>query len=248
VPRLLALALACATLLAQSPANNSKSQDSTIRASVHLVLVPVTVTDPKGNFIDGLTASDFVLYDDGIPQREIQVDSSDTVLAPVALVIAIQSSGISQAALEKIHKIGGMFQPLVAGEKGEVAVLAYDDEVRLLQDFTRDSSRISGAFESVNGRTIKSGKMFDAVMEGVKMLEKTPESYRRMLLVLGESRDRGSKTKLDRAIEAAQRASVVMYPITYSAQSTAWTTQAQDTARRTSLRNGPAAGIFPSRG
>lgn len=236
MPRLLAIALACASLLAQDSVNSgakgpdAANPNSTIRTSAHLVLVPVTVTDPKGKFIDGLSASDFVLYDDGIPQRQLQVDSSDTVVVPVALVVAIQSSGISQAALEKIHKVGGMFQPLVAGDKGEVAVLAYDDEIRVLQDFTRDSSKISGAFETVNGRNIKIGKMLDAVTEGVKMLKQTPESYRRMMLILGESRDRGSKTNLKQAIEAAQRADVAMYPLTYSAQATAWTTTAQDTA------------------
>jgi VWFA-related protein len=234
VPRLLAAAficgaLACAVLLAQSTGKNAPTKnDDTIRANVHLVLAPVTVTDAKGKFIDGLEAEDFVLYDDGLPQRQLQVDSSDTVLAPVALVVAIQGSWISQPALEKIHKVGGMLQPLISGEKGEIAVLAYDYEIHTLQSFTRDSAKVSGAFESVEGRTIKTGVMLDAVMEGVKMLEKTPESYRRMMLIIGESRDRGSKTKLDQAIEAVQRASITMYPLTYSAQATAWTARPQD--------------------
>jgi VWFA-related protein len=150
------------------------------------------------------------------------------VLAPVALVVAIQASWISQPALEKIHKIGGMLQPLISGEKGQAAVLSYDAEVRVLEDFTRDSPRIIRAFESIQGRTIKTGKMFDAVKEGVKLLEKTPESNRRMMLILGESRDRGSATKLDQAIEAAERAGVTMYPLTYSAQTTAWTARPED--------------------
>ena len=235
VPRMLApaigLAVACAALLAQdgSPKDASKKQDETIRTSVHLVLVPVTVTDAKGKTIDGLSASDFVLYDDGVPQRQFQVDTSDTVVAPVAMVVAIQSSAISQAALEKIHKVGSMFQPLVAGEKGQAAVLAYDSEVRLVQDFTRDGAAIAGAFESINGRTLKTAHMFDAVMEGIKMLQRKPEPYRRMMLVIGESRDRGSKAKIEQAIEAAQRANVTMYPMTYSAQATAWTAKPEDT-------------------
>jgi VWFA-related protein len=224
VPRLLALALVCAALLAQDSTPNR----DTIRANVHLVLVPVTVTDAKGRIVDGLKAQDFVLYDDGVPQGQLQVDSSDTVLAPVALVVAIQASWISQPALEKIHKIGGMLQPLVSGDKGEAAVLSYDAEIRMIQDFTRDSSKISGAFESIQGRTIKTGKMLDAVMEGVAMLAKAPDSYRRMMLILGESRDRGSKAKLDPAIEAAERAGVTMYPLTYSAQATAWTARPED--------------------
>jgi VWFA-related protein len=235
VPRLLAAALicgalACAALLAQSPTNPAPANNDTptIRANAHLVLVPVTVTDAKGKIVNGLKADDFVLYDDGVPQRQLQVDSSDTLLAPVALVVAIEASWISQPALEKIHKIGGMLQPLISGEKGQAAVLAYDDEVHVLQDFTRDSTKLVRAFESVEGRTIKTAKMLDAVMEGVTMLEKSPEADRRVMLIIGESRDRGSSIKLDRAVEAVQRASVSMYPLTYSAQTTAWTARPED--------------------
>src|SRR5438067_2690943 len=71
----------------------AQAQDTVIRTNVPLVFVPVTVTDKKGNPIDGLTVDDFVLNDDGARQK-IRVDTSDTVLAPVSLVIAMQCSGI----------------------------------------------------------------------------------------------------------------------------------------------------------
>jgi VWFA-related protein len=219
VPRPLAAVLTVVTLLAQEP---------TIRTNVPLVLAPVTVSDSKGNSIDGLQPDDFILRDDGVLQTQFDMDTSDTVAVPMAIVIAIQSSGISQPALEKIHRVGGMIQPLVSGEKGQAAVLAYDEELRVLQDFTRDSDKINGAFEIIEGRTIKTGKLIDAVAKGVEMLQTRPENYRRVLLILGESRDRGSKMKLDKAIEAAQRAGVAVYPITYSAQATAWTAKPQD--------------------
>ena len=218
VPRLLC-ALVCLSLFAQEP---------TIRTNVPLVLVPVTVTDSKGKSIDGLEQEDFRLEDDGVPQKDVRMDTSDTVLAPVALAVAIQSSGISQAALEKIHRVGGMIQPLVAGERGQAAVLAFDAEVRVLQEFTHDSDEINGAFEIVQPRTIKSARLIDAVLEGVRLLETRPQNYRRILLTLSESRDRGSKGKLDKAVEAAQRAGVALYPITYSAQKTAWTARPAD--------------------
>jgi VWFA-related protein len=214
--------LVCFALLAQEP---------TIRTNVPLVLVPVTVTDSKGKPIDGLEQKDFVLSDDGVPQKDVLMDTSDTVLAPVALVVAIQSSGVSQPAIEKIRRVGSMISPLVAGERGQAAVISFDAEIRVLQEFTRDGDEIAGAFEEVKPRTIKNGRLIDAVIQGVQMLQTRPENYRRLMLILSESRDRGSKAKTDKAVEAAQRAGVALYPMTYSAQKTAWTEKPSDAAQ-----------------
>ncbi|HML17793.1 MAG TPA: hypothetical protein VK419_12235 [Bryobacteraceae bacterium] len=64
-------------------------QPPTIQTNVHLVLVPATVTDRKGNFIDGLNPGDFLVTDDGVKQN-FHLDTSDTVLAPVSLVVAVE--------------------------------------------------------------------------------------------------------------------------------------------------------------
>jgi VWFA-related protein len=204
-----------------------QAPEATIRTNVPLVLVPVTVTDRKGNFIDGLTADDFTVADEGARQK-IRLDTSDTVLAPVSLVVAVQSSGISVTELQRINRVGSMIQPLVIGDRGQAAVVAFDTEVRVFQDFTSDSSKIRSAFEQIEPRTIKQGKLIDAIAEGVRMLQTRPEGRRRVMLVLGESRDRGSKMKLADGIEVAQRASVIVYFATYSAQKSAWTARPEN--------------------
>jgi VWFA-related protein len=202
-------------------------QPASLNATARVVLIPVTVTDRKGKFIDGLTTDDFVVADEGVRQK-IHLDTSDTVVAPVSLVVAIQCSGISAAVLAKIEKVGAMIQPLVIGEKGKAAVIAFDDEVRVFQDFTSDGTKLRIAFERVHGRVIKKGYMLDAASAGIKMLETRPESSRRILLILSESRDRGSKAKLKDVLEDAQRASVLIYPATYSAHATPWTARPED--------------------
>jgi VWFA-related protein len=202
------------------------AQDS-IRTNVHLVLVPTTVTDKKGLLIDGLSVDDFVVTDDGVKQK-VHMDTSDTVLAPVSLVVLIQSSGISTPALARIKLVGAMIQPVVIGERGQAAVIAYDTDVRTFQEFTSDGGKIRAAFENIEPRTIKQAKMIDAVIEGMKMLDTRPENYRRIMIVMGESRDRGSKHKLVEAVEMAQRAGTVIYSLTYSAQGEAWTSSSEN--------------------
>ena len=203
------------------------AQEQPIKTNVHLVLVPTTVTDKRGGLIDGLSVDDFIVTDEGVRQK-VRMDTSDTVLAPVSVVILAQSSGISTPALARIRLIGPMIEPLVTGERGQAAVLAYDTEVRVIQPFTSAGDKIRAAFENLEPRTIKQAKLIDGVIEGMKLLETRPENYRRIMIVMGESRDRGSKHKLIEAVEMAQRAGVVIYFLSYSAQGEAWTSNPED--------------------
>ena len=191
------------------------------------MLAPVTVTDKKGNFIDGLTVDDFRLTDEGRPQK-IRMDTSDTVLAPVSLMVLIQASGISAPALARIERVGGLIKPLVIGERGQAAVIEFDDELRLRTDFTTDAGAIRAAFLGTRSRSIRTARLIDAVAEGVKMLDTRAPNNRRVMLILSESRDRGSKTNLAAAVELAQRAGVVVYPATYSVQASAFASSPSD--------------------
>lgn len=199
----------------------------TIKTNVPLVLVPVTVADHKGRLIDGLGVDDFVLTDEGARQK-LRMDTSDTVLAPVSLVVAVQSSDISSAALGKINRIGAMVQPLLVGARGDAAVIAFDDEIRVLQDFTADSAKIGAAIQKIHGRSMTVGKMLDAVGAAAAMLEARPKNHRRILMLISEARDRGSRMKLDEAIERIERDDVSVYPATYSAYLMPWTVRAGD--------------------
>jgi len=209
-------AFVCLTLFAQDPI---------IKTSVPLVLVPVTVTDRKGHSVDGLHAEDFLVRDEGKPQK-IRMDTSDTVLAPVSVVIAVQASGISAVALAKIQKVGAMIQPLIAGDRGRAAVITFDADVAVQQGFTGDGTKLRTAFETLQPGVIKKARMFDAVLEAVNLLETRPENNRRVLFLLSESRDRDSRAKLPQVIESVQRAGISVYPITYSIQKIAWTARA----------------------
>jgi VWFA-related protein len=212
----------CALTVALFAQGLSSQETQPIRTNVHLVLVPTTVMDKRGTLIDGLSVDDFVVTDDAVRQK-VHMDTSDTVLAPVSLVMLVQSSGISTPALARIRLVGAMIKPLVIGDRGQAAVIAYDTEVRTYTEFTSDGAKIRTAFEDIEPRTIKQAKLIDAVIEGMKMLDTRPENYRRIMIVLGESRDRGSKKKLAEAVELAQRAGVVIYSLTYSAEGQAWT-------------------------
>lgn len=197
------------------------AQDPLFDVQSRLVQVPVTVTDAKGRTVDGLGRDDFLILDNG-RRQSATVDTIATGVAPIALVVAVQSSGISDAVLAKVRKIGGMIQPLVTGERGCGALVAFDERVEWYQECTSDVDALSHAFLRLHIGEEKRGRMLDAASDAIDRLKQRPNS-RRVLLLISESRDRGSETDLESVIKAAQAAGVTVYAAPYSAFKSAFT-------------------------
>ena len=201
------------------------AQDSRFGVRSRLVLVPATVTDANGRSVYDLGASDFLVLDDQ-RERKAVVDTLDTGVAPIALVIAVQSSGISAAVLEKVRRIGAMVQPLVTGERGCGALVSFAESVSWLQECTNDPDALQRAFRQIQAGKYKQAVMLDAVAAAIERLRRQPNA-RRVLLLISESKDRGSKAALDVVSKAAESADVTIYAATYSLAKTAFTSKAQ---------------------
>ncbi len=212
------------TAAAQNSAPDA-SQAPPFRVESGIVQVPVSVTGKRGSQISNLQASDFELLVDGVP-RHITLDRFDTGVAPISLVVAIQSAGISAPAIAKIRRIGGMIQPLVIGSRGEAAVLAFDSEVKWLQDFTPDSSAIDNAVTNVKPGESMQACMFDAIMEAANRMKR--RDGRKIILLISETRDRGSKAKFDETLEAVEREGIEVFAAHYSAYATTWIAKPED--------------------
>ena len=204
------------------------AQEPTFRANVPVVLVPVTVTDSKGRFVNGLTAADFALLEDG-RAKEFRMDAADAVVAPLAIVIAVQTNDLSATANLKVRKVGSLIQPLITGDRGRAAVIGYGDSTVVLTDFTKDPSVIWAAFQrTAASEGGSAARQIDAVADAARMLAGRPANERKILILVGESKDRGSKTKLAEALRLLERDAVLVYAATWSAYETAFTTKGTD--------------------
>jgi VWFA-related protein len=181
------------------------------RSTVPLVVSPTTVTDAKGQPVDGLTAADLVLYDNNVPQK-IQVEA---LYDPISLVVAIESSVSSIAILDKLGRSGVLFTDLLAAEGGETAVVSFASSVRLVQDFTADSTQLSRTIRALRGRE-EGVALLDAIGESLRVLAGRNPSRRKVLLVIGERRDRSSKTKIETLLSNGQIDKTTIYWLTYS--------------------------------
>jgi VWFA-related protein len=208
-------------------ATYSFAQEPTIKTTVPLVVMPVSVTDRKGHFVYGLSSSDFTFLDNGI-SRSVRVDDPDSVTAPLDLAVLIQTSDISQSALLKIKKVGTMIQNAVVGANGVAAVVTFSDQVKIAQEFTNSADDIANTFRGLQPVDTRNGRMLDAVAKGLDMLANRTKATRPVILIIGESKDRGSETKIQDLVPAIQRSGVTIYSLGYSTYLTPFTTKASE--------------------
>jgi VWFA-related protein len=201
------------------------AQDRPFRTETRVVQVPVAVTDAAGKNVEGLKAGDFVVLDDGAPQT-IELDTFGTGAAPISLVIAIQASDISSPAMVKIRRIGGMIHPLVIGHRGEAAVVTFDNQITWRQDFTSDPDEIQAAVNRLKPGSQMQARLFDAVIEAA--LRMKDRKGRKVVLLISETRDRGSEARIESAVEAVEREGVQVFAAPYSAFSSAWLAKPED--------------------
>ena len=83
------------------------------------MVAPTTVTDSKGRLVDGLNASDLILYDNNVPPAT----QTETANERISLIVAVQSSSNSVAVLDKLCRSGILMSQLLAGDAGETALL-----------------------------------------------------------------------------------------------------------------------------
>ncbi|MBI4874787.1 MAG: VWA domain-containing protein [Acidobacteria bacterium] len=193
----------------------------TFRTTVNVVAAPTTVLDRQGNFVSGLKPSDFRLVDKGVAQ-DIRVDES---YLPISLVVAIQADGAVDSVLPRIQKIGPMLKPLVFGEHGEAAIVSFDHRIQVLQDFTNDPDRLAEGLKKLRAGS-SSSRLIDAVDESVRMLRRRSGERRRVILLISESRDKGSSGRVRETLAAAEFQNVSLYAVNIPRLLTAFTQKA----------------------
>jgi len=200
-----------------------RGQQPELRSIVRLIMIPAAVTDAGGRPVETLEPDDFEVFVDGrIVNHQVEVETQ-----PLSLIVAVQMSASVAPAVAKIFKVGEMIQPLIAGERGEAAVLTYTSEVTTVREFTTDPSAVGAAFRAFRPRG-NGAAIHDAVNRAADMFATRPKDRRRVLMIVGESRDHGSSATQAEGFERVQRENIAIYSLTYSPFLSTWTTRANE--------------------
>jgi VWFA-related protein len=181
------------------------SAQPVLRVPVRLVVAPTSVTDRSGNFINGLTAADFQLYDNDIPQQVHE----DGDFLPISLAIAIQTN-LKGRAVERVHQLGPLLGALVVGVGGEAAIFSFDSKLEVRQDFTPDLGRLTRTLRRIEFSP-GVGHVIDATLAAMRLLDRRPPVRRRILLLISAPYDQGSESTLDDALADVTMSNTLIY-------------------------------------
>jgi VWFA-related protein len=201
---------------AQAPAAPAPA-GTVFHAGTTLVLVPALVRTKSGELVFTLGADDFSLTDDDVPQK-LSLEQ-DTDREPLALVVAVETGGAGARHLDDYRNLGSTIEALIGDVPHRVALVGFDSEPRVLEDFTSDTNAIAAGL-----RDLEAGDSGAAILDGLKFsvdqLQKQPPEYRRAILLISETVDHGSHIGLEDAVRSVSDTNTVIYSFGFSSTKT----------------------------
>lgn len=174
------------------------------RADTTLVLVPVAVTDPSNRFVLGLEQKDFVLTEDGTPQKIKHFSTED---APLSVGLVLDTSGSMGSKIDTSRLAAKEFLKAL-NPADEAFLVEFSDVAQLSIPFTQDASKIEHRLnqEASAGLTA----LLDGVHVGLQEM-KNAKNPRKALVIISDGGDNNSRYKSSDIEKLVREADVQVY-------------------------------------
>ena len=200
----------------EQPATQDQGQEKPEIINIRRVRLPITVTDKKGQFVSGLIANDFLVFEDRIPQQIDSFTSEENNKLPLYVAVLMDTSP-STAGKLKFEQESAMnfIQTVVRPRRDRVLFATFDHEVTLRQDFTDRLELLDRAVFAVK-QTGKQTALYDAIWEFCDQKMRSAQG-RRALVVITDGDDTYSRADINDAIDIAQRTETTIFAISTKA-------------------------------
>ncbi len=214
--------------LAQQSAGPARGEQlPTIKVEVDVVNILCTVRDNNGGLVADLTKDDFIIMEDGRPQ-EIRYFAREADV-PLTIGLLVDVSKSQEALIEVERHAAHRFFSEVLRDKDLAFLISFGVDAELLQDLTGSAELLRAGLEKLRLNAAVSGPLpgpiptgnrrgtilYDAIfLASEDMLR--DEVGRKVIVVITDGVDVGSRITKARAIEAAQKADAIIYSIYYA--------------------------------
>ncbi len=204
------------------------AQDDVIKVDVDLVNVLCTVRGKNNALIGGLEKGDFHLLEDG-KEQEIKYFTRETDL-PLTIGLLVDVSGSQERLIDTERRAASAFFRSVLRPKDLAFLISFGKDSELLQDSTSSAKLLEDGLKELRLNAQVGGLhpgpvptaqntagtvLWDAVYLAANERLKS-EAGRKVIVVITDGVDEGSRKTREEAIHEAQLADTVIYSIDYS--------------------------------
>jgi VWFA-related protein len=187
---------------------------TTLHTTTTLVVVPALVQTPANELVFSLTADDFILTDNGVPQKvRLETDTARSL----SLVVLMQTGGAAQSQFKNYANLATMLAAELGGYPNKVSIVNFDSSVVAASPFTSDIAQWRDAIDHPDPGD-SGAAIYDALDFALDLLKKQPTNTRRAILLISQQHDDGSKAHLKDIIRTVGETDTAVYSITFSAE------------------------------
>jgi VWFA-related protein len=205
---LLALPLLLLTLAGERAATGQAGRRTNSSAAGRDVLLNIFAAraDASNNPI---STREISLYDGGVEQT---IKSFAPDQGPARIVLLVDNSLSLRADVEKLTQATREFAYEIY-EGDQVLVVGYDDQPEIIADWTDDAKKIEQALPSFRKRG--EPHLFDAIAAVIDQALRpfTGSNRKRVIVLISDGLDRGSKTNFKETLEELQKQDVTVYAL-----------------------------------
>lgn len=169
------------------------------------VLNVVAIRDDRRS--EPITSKHVAIYDNGVEQsiKNFALDPS-----PARMVLLVDNSLTIRAEVEKLEEATREFAYEIY-EGDQLLIVGYDDQAEIVADWTDDAKAIEKSLKSF--RKKGDPHLFDALNAVAEEALRPLTGQKRVVVVISDGLDRGSKTKFDEALKKLQEMDIAVYAV-----------------------------------
>lgn len=190
------------------PATGQSKPDYTVKVTVPLVTLNVTVLTHDGLFVPGLAKENFRVLEDGESQPVV---SLGLVEAPITVVLLVEyTADTSAIQFGTLRACYGFLNTLKSEDW--VAVVTFDKELHILEDLTQDKAAVRHALDTPGLPLWREANLFDALYDTLDRLETV--KGRKYVILIASGTDLLSRKIYDQVLKRIQSAqNTVIYSL-----------------------------------
>ena len=188
--------------------SSALAQTARFKADVDQVVVYAAVYDGTGQLVSSLTKEDFEVYENKIVQ-EVTYFGLDDVPSTVGIVM--DSSGSMRGKKDFVDEATDLFLEMT-NPANELFLLAFNNDIEIAEDFTRDMEDIRDALFNVivNGGTA----LYDAIYLAVEHAAEGSEP-KKVVIVFTDGEDKDSYYELEELLEKVEESDVQIFLVAF---------------------------------